>query len=488
MTVLDTPSAARRLADLPMPAALPLVGHLHRMSPSRLHQVLEGWCRQLGPMYRLRLGRHTALVVSRHELLHQVLRERPHRYRRASVIESVVDEMGANGVFSVEGERWLPQRKLVMQALAPSQINGFYPTLHRITGRLHRRWQRAAAEGRGLEMRDELTRYTVDVTTALAFGEDPNTLERSDDLIQRHLALVFPMLMSRINMPFPLWRYVKTPADRRFDAALAAVHAHIGGLIGRARDRMAAQPGRPPANALESLLVARDQPGSGLSDADVSANVLTLLLAGEDTTAHTLAWTLSFLAADPALQETLHAQAVSVLGDEAVCARPDDLRRLDAFEAAATEALRLKPIAPMFFLENLVDVELDGVAVPARTPLFFLLRPDMTDPACFADPQAYRPGRWLPAGALAPAACPRADAPVAHPPAAHEARAHMQFGAGPRVCPGRHLATVEMKLVLSMLMRHFHVDMAPGAPPVREVMAFSMMPSAVQVRLRSRGG
>ena len=84
-------------------------------------------------------------------------------------------------------------------------------------------------------MTDDLTRYTVDVTTALAFGEDPNTLESDGDVIQRHLAQVFPTIMRRVNAPFPWWRHVRLPADRRFDASMAAVHAHVRGLIERAR-------------------------------------------------------------------------------------------------------------------------------------------------------------------------------------------------------------------------------------------------------------
>ena len=91
-------------------------------------------------------------------------------------IESVLAEIGANGVFSVEGEDWRPQRKLIMHALNATHFRGFFPTLQAITARLHRRWDAAARRGEAVEMTADLVRFTVDVTTALAFGEDPNTL------------------------------------------------------------------------------------------------------------------------------------------------------------------------------------------------------------------------------------------------------------------------------------------------------------------------
>ncbi|HEV7915795.1 MAG TPA: cytochrome P450, partial [Albitalea sp.] len=428
----------RHLHDLPSPHGLPWLGNLLQLRPGkRMHRILERWCAELGPAFRLQLGPGQAFVCSDPELLQTVLRERPERYRRFAPIESVIAEMGANGVFSVEGEAWRPQRRLVMQALSATHFRGFFPTLQTITGRLLRRWQRAAARGETVEMTDDLVRYTVDVTTALAFGEDPNTIETTGDVIQDHLALMFPMLMTRINAPFPLWRYLKLPRDYRFDRALAAVHRHVQQMIERARRRMRDDPRETPRNLLEAMLATRDQPDSGLTDEIVSANVLTLLLAGEDTTAHTLAWTLSYMARDAALQQRMHLAAVEVLGDNGVCPSFDDVKRLDLFEATAHEATRLRPIVPLLFMEPLVDVVLGGIALPARTPLFFVLRPAMQDDRHFADAAQFRPDRFMPGHD--------------NHAGAHDARAYAQFGAGPRVCPGRHLAHVELRLVLSML-------------------------------------
>lgn len=469
--------APRTLADLPAAPGLPLLGNLHQLDPQHLHLTLEDWQRRLGALYTFRMGRQKVLVVSDSELAHTLLRDRPQRWGRMSSIGSVITEMmRAPGVFAAEGEAWLPQRKLVMQSLAPTQLRGYFEALATITRRLHARWAAAAARGQVIELREDLMRFTVDVTTRLAFGEDPNTLEDSGDVIQQHLGVIFPMIMSRMNAPVPYWRWVKLPRDRALDRSLAAVRAHIEQLVQRARARMQAQAGQEPANLLEALLAVRDQPGSPFSDDDVVANVQTILLAGEDTTAISLAWAMPHLAADTALQDRLHGVACTVLGDASVCPDHDSVSRLDAFEAVVTESLRFRPTVPLIFLEANEDALVGDVSVPAHTLVWLLLRPDMMDDRHYSDAAAFNPQRWERGHADGAQDCP----------VAHNARAHLQFGTGPRVCPGRHLAQVEMRVVLSMLMKNFRVELACSPEDLREVLAFTMMPERMPVRLHLR--
>ena len=470
MTQSSTDLGTRSLAELPSPKGLPLLGNALQLDPARMHLILEGWCKELGPTYTFGLGPKRVFVSADPEHLQTALRERPERYRRFAPIESVLAEMGGNGVFSVEGEAWRPQRKLIMRALASTNFRAYFPAIQAITERLRRHWQQAAESGAVVDMAQDLVRYTIDVTTALSFGEDPNTIDAPGNVIQEHLACIFPMVMARINAPFPLWRYLKLPRDRALDRSLAAVHGHIATLIERTRRRMRDEPSDDARNLLESMLAAAAEPGSGITDPMISANVLTLLLAGEDTTAHTLAWTFFFLCSDPALQERLRAEAHATLGQAHVCPSFEDVKNLDLFEATAHEATRLKPIIPIIFLEPLTDVVLGDVALPAGTPLFFLLRPSMHDHKHFGRPAEFLPERWATGhGQVQP----------------HDPRAYTQFGAGPRVCPGRHLAGVELRLVLSMLARNFSVEFAVDPASIREVMAFTMKPGSMPVRLKT---
>src|SRR5699024_8385246 len=135
------------------------------------------------------------------------LRERPEAFRKLNAMTSVINEMGFPGVFSTEGEVWKPQRTLIMRALSQKGFPSFFPTLQTITERLYNRWQRVAENNGVTDVVQDLTRFTVDVTSTLSFGRDFNTLEEDDDPIQRHLSVIFPMITRRSLLPFPYWRY-----------------------------------------------------------------------------------------------------------------------------------------------------------------------------------------------------------------------------------------------------------------------------------------
>lgn len=462
---------ARALTDLPQPAgAWPLLGHLAQLDPKALHAVLERWCAECGPVYRFGMGPRQVFVTADADHAQAALRDRPEGFRRLGAIEPVMAEMGIDGVFSVEGPRWLAQRKMVMQALAPVRLREYLPVMQRITARLARRWQAAARAGRPVDMVDDLTRYTVDVTSSLSFGRDVNTLGSDGDPIRSHLGVVFPAINRRINFPLPYWRWVQLPADRALARALVAIRDFVDDLIAQARAEMAAPGWTGPANLLQALLAARDQAGSGITDAMVRANVITVLLAGEDTTAHALAWTLCHLASAPDLQDRLAAEARAALQGEDVAPGPEAVASLPLCEGAVFEALRLRPVVPIIFLETVLPRVLGGVRLPAGTPVFLLTRPAALEAAHFSAPRALRPERWQGAAAGEPMST----------------RAFLQFGAGPRVCPGRHLATVEMRLVVSMAMARFRFAHAGDPQAVREQFGFTMMPSAVPLRLALR--
>lgn len=463
----------RRIADLPTPKGLPILGQMLSFRPLIAHRHFEQWARELGTPYRVTFGPTVEFTVwDDARLLQQISRERPDGYARGKLLQPTFQELNLNGLFSVEGAAWHPQRRLIMQALNATHFKGWFPAMADITGRLHRRWLRAAERGEVIDMVDELKRYTVDVTSMLAFGENPNTLETEGTRIQHALEVIFPIIMRRSFAPFRWWNHgIRLPSDRRLDKALVEVFAYARQRIANARARIAsAGDDAAPRNALEALLM--NQQEQGLSDDDVIANVVTLLIAGEDTTSNSLAWTMMYLAADPALQDRMHRHAADRLGAAPVVADHETLQQLDRFEPLALEALRLKPVVPFNSFTALHDVVIDGVTLPAGSMLIFVKRPAMLDPANFADPLRFDPDRWR-----------RERGAEAGP---HEQRAFVQFGAGPRVCPGRHLATQEMRLVLSMLLRSFTVEMACDPATIEEVNAFTMMPDRMPVRLRLR--
>lgn len=461
----------RQLQDLPAPRGLPWLGNLHQIDKKHLHAKLEEWAEVLGPSYMFKLGPKRVLVTSEVEIALSALRDRPGHFRRLSTIEPVARELGINGLFSVEGEAWRLQRNLVARALSPQQLGSFFPALQRICDRLRRRWQQHVDAGSDIDAIQDLTRFTVDTTATLVFGKDVNTLEGDDDAIQRHISIILPLIGCRTNALFPYWRYIKLPRDYRLERSLKAVRSFVEQMIAQARWSMRRSRGAGRRNLLEAMLALVDEPDSGFTDDDVYANIITLLLAGEDTTAYSLAWAIYLLAGNRDLQGKLHGAALNALGDARVPATFADTAKLGLFEGAAFEAMRLRPVSVLHFLEANETAELAGIEIPKGTPVFLLTRPASLDDSNYQDAKEFRPERWLD---RRESACP-----------AHSTRSFMQFGAGPRYCPGRYLAALEMKMVLATLARNFAFELAEDPSATEEIFGFMMMPSRLRLRLHS---
>jgi cytochrome P450 len=314
----------------------------------------------------------------------------------------------------------------------------------------------------------------VDVTTQLVFGHDVNTLERTDDdLIQRDLEHVFPALNRRLSALLPYWRYLKLPADRRLDRAVHSLRKWVDGRIAEARRRFELEPGRAerPANFLEAMLVSKDEAGRPFSNDALFGNALTMLLGGEDTTAYSLAWSIHHLCEEARVRGELRAEVDRVLGDDRVPRTMEQVEALKYATAVANESMRLRNVAPFLVFEPTRDVVVGDIAIPKGMGIFLLTRLPSQDDRRFTTAEAFRPERWL------------ADAEKLPE---HDQSVHVPFGSGPRICPGRSLALVEMRVVLATLYRGFEVERVGEASAVEERMSFTMIPSGLRVRLRAR--
>ena len=471
---------AKRITDLMGPRGWPVLGNLLQLDIPRFHEQLEGWARVHGPLYRLRMGPRDALVVARPDLIAGILRDRPDGWRRLGTMQAVAHEMGVNGLFTAEGDAWRQQRRLITAAFTPSHLKRYFPLVKLMTERLQERLDAAARAGSWIDLQTTLMRYTIDVTASLAFGTDVNTLHQTHSTLQEDLDNVFPMLMRRMNSPFPLWRYVKLPPDYAFDRHVAAVHAAVGGFIQAARERIARNPALvgQPTNLLEAMLTARDADGRMLSEAEVAGNVFTILLAGEDTTANTLAWSLYLLHTHPEAWRAVVAEVDALLGDDPVPRSIQAAGELTVTGDCSSESMRLRPVGPILYVENNAPAEVGDIALPAGTVVMCLLRSGAVDASTVADAAEFRPSRWRAAAVPAGADAGNRQLTMASTP----------FGAGPRVCPGRYLAALEMRMVLATIARNYElveVGTESGAPP-HERLDFTMSPVGLRMKLKLR--
>jgi cytochrome P450/nitrite reductase/ring-hydroxylating ferredoxin subunit len=464
-------AATRSLDDLPGPKPLPLIGNLHQLNPTKAHLILEEWAARYGSIYQFWMGTRRIVATTDPASIDDVLRARPETFRRPENMDRIISELGVKGVFNAEGEAWRPQRKLSVAAFAQRNLHRLSP-IQKVAGRLKTRWDRSASAGETLDVVEELKRFAVDVTMLIVFGHDVNTVEQGDDVIQGELGVILPAINRRLFALIPTWRYVQTRSDRRLNRAFVNVRAWLGGLLAEARIRLKTELERTqkPSNFVEAMVTASDENGKPFSDDVIMSNLLTMLVAGEDTIAFTVAWAIHHLCDNPRWASEIRREADEILGASIVAGSHDVASRLVCAGAVASETMRLRPVVPISFHDANVDTSLDQYFVPKRTTVAPLLRPAAVDPANFFDPSAFRPERWL-EDSIRP----------------HNVSAYMPFGTGPRMCPGRSLALLEMKTLLSMLYKNFDVDRVGASADVSELFrGLTMAPAGLSVRLRSR--
>jgi len=455
-------TALRQVSDLPGPSGLPLLGNLLQLRPAQIHGVIEAWAGKYGKLFHIRLAGTPILVVADTALVQAILRERPNGYKRPDITAQISAEVGGQpGLFLAEGAAWRRQRTMVMQAFAPAAIRAYFPLLATVGQRLQKRWLAAAQANQPIALNADLKRYSVDIIAGLAFGEEVNTIEHGDDAIQQQIETIMTGVGRRSFTPFPYWRYIRLPADRKLERAVAEVRESVRGFIARARQRIGTAPDQPPQNMLEAMLMASDKEGSGITHNDVIGNVTTMLLAGEDTTSSALSWLIWLLSHN---QEALRKVSAEVREKSPHAHRftIEQMDSLDYLDACAQEAMRLKPPAPFIPLQANKPATIGDVHVPQDTHVFCVLRHDSVSEQHLHNARQFNPERWLQQSAAKQVAMP--------------------FGSGPRLCPGRYLSLLEIKVAIASLLSVMDIVSVDGA--AKEQLGFVMAPSPLQLRVR----
>jgi cytochrome P450 len=395
---------------------------------------LTACVREHGDLVRFRLAGSEVFFLHRPQEIETVLLTQRTNFIKHTFFWRHVTAIFGNGLLTSEGEFWLRQRRLAAPAFHPERISSYGSAMAAFADRLAQRWR----DGEVRDVHRDMMRVTMEIVSKTLFDveveEEIEEVSRAFDLVIREIAL-------RFRRPFRIPDAVPTPGNLRYRRGVALLDRLVARILAERR----ARPG-DRGDLLSILLAARDEEGKPMSDAQLRDEVITLFLAGHETTAIALSWTLFLLARHPEAEETLRREISQTLPDRLPSAA--DLPRLPYAEAVVKESLRLYPPAYVIGREALSECVLGGYPVPARSTIYFSPWVLHRDPRWFVDPERFRPERW-------------SDGSTARLPR----YVYIPFGGGPRICIGERFAMMEIVLVLVTLLRRFRLVMA-GPDPV----------------------
>jgi cytochrome P450 len=391
----------------------------------------SGLVREYGEIVHLKAaGEHMFLVTNpRH--VRDILVTNQRNFRKGRGLERSKALLG-EGLLTSEGETHLRQRRLLQPTFHKDRIAGYASVMTEYAGRAIGRW----TDGATIDAADDMMRLTLNVVAKTLFDADVESQARDVGVA---LAAVMGAFWIRM-LPFAdTIERLPLPALRRAREARATLDRIIYRIIAERRQ----SPG-DRGDLLSMLLMARDEDdGRGMSDEQVRDEVMTIFLAGHETTANALSWAWYLLSQAPEVEARLHEELDRVLAGR--LPRIEDIPLLGFAEKVVTEAMRLYPPAWMIGRRAIAAFAIDTYSVPARS--LVLVSPYLTqrDARFFPDPDRFDPDRWTP------------EFKAALPPFAY-----FPFGGGTRRCIGDSFAWMELVLVLSTIAQSWRLRLAPG--------------------------
>jgi cytochrome P450 len=448
-----TRAITQPVASVPLVPGLPLVGNLFQFSRDRL--ALQDRAARTGPIARVMLAHIPIYIVTDADLAHEVLVEQAGAFVKSAGLQFLKPMLG-EGLLTAEGETHKRHRKLLAPAFAPKRLEKYGEVMVSETDLQLSRWR----HGQRLDLAHEMMEMTLAIAGRTMFGADV----RSDAaVVSEALELGMRAQMANLRSPIQLGYEWPLPRHLQMRRAVKMLDEVVYRLIAEGRAR-----GTDRGDVLSMLLLAQDEAG-GLSDTQVRDEVMTLLLAGHETTANALTWTWYELARHPDVLARLQTE-VAALGARPVTV--PDLEQLPYHLAVVEEAMRLHPPAYMTGRQTTRPITLGGHQLPERAIVAVNIRGIHRRADYFPAPDAFLPERML------------GDAKKARP------RHHyLPFGAGPRVCIGSHFALLEAQLALATMVQQVRVRLVEHnvePEPMVTLRPRGGMPVLVELRAKSR--
>lgn len=433
------------------PGRLPVLGHLAavRRDPFRFVESL----RAVGDIVRIDLGNWPVYMLTTPELVREALITRSDSLARGRIYERARTLFG-DGLATSEGTLHRQRRRLVQPAFHQQRIADYTEAMRRHTDALVASWK----PGQQVAIDRVMHELTLRIVADALFSADLDSTSVAE--VEQHVPIIMSGIAYRMVTPKYLDRW-PIPSNRRFDIAAARLRQVVEELIVARR-----RSDHDREDLLAMLLAARDaDSGEAMSDTQVCDEVISLLIAGTETPAITLSWAFHALDSHPEVEQRLHSEIDTVIGESPICKHT--ITELEYSGRILNEILRLHPVL-VFTRRAITQTVLGGLRIPPGTEVAYSPYALHRDPGIYLEPTRFDPDRWLP------------DRAVYLPP-----RTFNPFGAGHHRCIGDTFAWTELHIVMATIARRWRLHLAEGHR-VRQVIAEVPRPNTLPMIVQPR--
>jgi len=392
------------------------------------------WARTYGDIFHYRFLNRHIYFLNHPDLIKDVLVTRAPNFRKGDAVR-VNRRIFGNGLLSSEGASWLQQRRLIQPAFHRTRIESYGQAMVAYAQRMLDGWQ----PGELRDIHEDMMRLTLEIVCRALFNLE---IASHEDRIAVALNTLMQLSTGgRMLLP-QILRRIPTRTNRKYERATHELDSVVYSII---QERQAA-PQDGSNDLLSALLEARYEDGSSMSVQQLRDEVMTLLLAGHETTAVTLSWVWLLLSQHPQVEQQLWSEIDTVLKGRPPEVR--DIANLNFAEHVVKEAMRLYPPAWAIVRTALTDTAIGNYTLPAGSTAIMSQWVTHRDPRFYDEPEVFRPNRWL-------------DERSNFLPKF----AYFPFGGGPRICIGASFAMTEAVLVLVTIAQKWQIRLASTIPP-----------------------
>jgi cytochrome P450 len=414
------------------------MGELFQIRHDRLGFVMR-LTRDFGDIVRFRVGFRVLHLVSHPDYVQYVLQDNQDNYRKGVGLLQAKRWLG-EGLVTSEGEVWLRQRRLIQPAFQRQHLNSFASVVTTATSAMLERWQECARHGRKLEIASQMMRLTLEVITQVLFS----TSFSNAGEIGAAFTLALQDTMDRMTGFIILPDWLPFPGKLRFRRALKTLNATADEIIRTHRD------GGDAYKDLVSMLSLKNKKSEeGFADRELRDQIITMLIAGHETTASSLAWTFYLLSRHPWAWQRLRDEVDQVLGGR--LPTHADLPRLVWTRTLFEESLRLYPPVWLIPRRAVNADEVGGYHIPAGSDVLISPYVLHRHPKYWEQPDIFLPERFS-----------------GGQPENRHRYIYLPFGAGPRICVATSFAVMEALLILTMVTQKYRLEFVPNFKVVPE--------------------